>query len=148
MTESLEDRIIRHEGFRSTVYKDSLGFPTVGIGHCLTKDQCDNYTNGISYDDAVKLLESDIATVKQNCAKEFPWILGLDDCRQSIIYEMAFQLGVGGVTKFHNMIAAIRSQDWPTAAKEMLDSQWHTQTPNRVEELAELMLNGYNYSTI
>lgn len=147
MSESIQDRLIRHEGFRSTIYKDSLGFPTIGIGHCLTKDECDNYPNGISYEDAINLLESDICNVKSNCAKEFPWILGLDDCRQSIIYEMAFQLGVGGVSKFHNMIAAIRQQDWATAAKEMLNSQWHQQTPSRVEELAELMLNGYNNET-
>ena len=147
MTESLEDRIIRHESFRATAYKDSMGFSTIGIGHCLTKDDCDSYPNGISYADAVTLLEADIARTKQNAAKEFPWVLGLDECRAGIIYEMCFQMGVGSVAQFHNMIAAIRQQDWATAANAMLESAWHRETPSRCEELATLMLKGIDAST-
>lgn len=139
--ESLEERIIRHEGFRSLPYLDILGNPTIGFGHCFPSDCADKYKDGITVEHATQLLEQDIANTKQNAALEFPWVLGLDDCRASVIYEMCFQLGVGGVTIFHKMIAAIRDHNWPEAAKQMLDSVWHEQTPARCEELAELMLN-------
>ena len=31
---------------------------------------------------------------------------------------MAFNLGVGGLLKFHNLLAACNAADWETAAKE------------------------------
>ena len=40
------------------------------------------------------------------------------------------------------MIVAMREKDYTTASKEMLNSQWHIQTPSRCEELANLMLYG------
>ena len=45
MFEELKERIKEHEGFRSYVYKDSLGFATIGYGHLVTKE--DNYEEGV-----------------------------------------------------------------------------------------------------
>ena len=47
MFESLKERIKEHEGFRNIVYKDSLGFATIGYGHLVTTE--DNYEEGIEY---------------------------------------------------------------------------------------------------
>ena len=47
MFEQLKERIKEHEGFRSYVYKDSLGFATIGYGHLVTKE--DNYEEGVEY---------------------------------------------------------------------------------------------------
>lgn len=137
MNESLEQRLLRHEGLRLRPYADTLGKVTIGVGRCLT-------TNGISEDEAMMMLQHDIDYAKEQVAQTFPWTLGMDDVRLSVLYEMAFQLGVNGVLKFPKMLFAIRSQDWETAASEMLNSAWHTQTPARCEELANLMLNGGN----
>ena len=43
----LEKRIMDHEGFRKTIYKDSLGKKTIGYGHLITKD--DSFDEEIEY---------------------------------------------------------------------------------------------------
>lgn len=135
MTETLSQRLLRHEGIRLRVYKDSLGKITIGVGRCLE-------TEGISEDEAMIMLQNDIDDVKEAVAQVFPWMLGLDDARKDVLYEMAFQLGIGGLQGFPKMIVAIRDHDYKTASKEMLNSAWHIQTPGRCEELAKIMLNG------
>lgn len=140
--EDLETRIIRHEGFCSTPKIDVAPMFVIGFGHDITKEECVNYPNGITWDDAEKLLQSDITNVKQECASAFPWILGLSTNRQDVIYEMAFQMGIAGVEQFHGMITAIRDSDWNGAAQHMLESLWHQETPSRCEDLAKLMISG------
>lgn len=141
--ETLESRIIRHEGFCSVPKIDVYPNFVVGFGHDISKSEYDNYSNGITWDAAESLLQSDIFVVKSECAKVFPWILGLSTLRQEVIWEMAFQMGIEGVSAFKNMIAAIRDQDWNKASQSMLDSAWHSETPSRCSELANLMKNGY-----
>lgn len=140
--ETLESRIIRHEGFCAFPKVDIPPMYVIGFGHDITKTECENYSNGITWNEAEELLEYDLNIIKQNCAKEFPWLLGLDDIRQSVIWEMCYQLGVGGVSQFKNMIAAIREKNWEEAANSMLESQWQQETPVRCQELASLMRTG------
>lgn len=150
--ESLFDRIIRHEGFCSFPKPDAKGMYEIGYGHDITEDQAQHsYATGITAAEAYDILEQDIASIKTECGRTMPWLLGLDDCRQSVIYEMVYQLGLQGVLDFHQMIVAVREQDWQRAADNMLwnnvpnntvPTSWHTETPSRCEELAGLMLKG------
>ena len=39
--ETVKERIKKHEGYRNTVYLDSLGKATIGYGHLITK--ADNF---------------------------------------------------------------------------------------------------------
>lgn len=135
MTELLIDRLIRHEGIRLQPYKDTVGKLTIGIGRNLDDE-------GISHDEALYMLGNDVHNVQHEAAKAFPWLLGIDDTRQSVIYEMIFQLGINGVLGFPKMLAAMRIADWPTASNQMLNSKWHTETSSRCEELAEIMRTG------
>lgn len=128
-------RIMRHEGVRLRPYEDTLGKLTIGYGRCLT-------THGISEDEAGVMLNNDIQDARYALNQSFPWTLGLDDVRKDVLTEMIFQLGVAGVQGFPKMLAAIREKDYNTASKEMLNSMWYKQTPDRCAELANLMLNG------
>jgi lysozyme len=56
-----------------------------------------------------------------------------------VVIEMVFQLGIGGVSKFKNMLEALKESDYAHAAVHMLASNWHKQTPTRCEELAEIL---------
>jgi lysozyme len=38
------------------------------------------------------------------------------------------------------MLAALEDKNYPEASKEMLDSKWARQVPNRARELSEIML--------
>ena len=45
--EEVKQRIKKHEGFRDTVYSDSLGFATIGYGHLVLPT--DNFVEGVTY---------------------------------------------------------------------------------------------------
>ena len=46
--EEIKERIKQHEGFRDTMYSDSLGFRTIGYGHLVLDS--DNFVEGVAYD--------------------------------------------------------------------------------------------------
>jgi lysozyme len=52
---------------------------------------------------------------------------------------MIFNIGYTRVLGFKKMLAAIKRDDYQTAAKEMLDSNWARQVGNRATKLAALM---------
>ena len=136
--QAVKDRIKKHEGFRNTVYSDSLGKSTIGYGHLLTED--DDFEEGIQYDKSLleNLFDKDFNRSAYNAEQ---LLEGIDICdtAREIIVEMVFQLGIGGVSKFKKMFEALRKKDYNEAAEQMLDSQWRVQTPKRCEELSSLM---------
>ena len=136
--QAVKDRIKKHEGFRNTVYLDSLGKATIGYGHLLTED--DDFEEGIQYDKSLleNLFDKDFNRSAYNAEQ---LLEGIDICdtAREIIVEMVFQLGIGGVSKFKKMFEALRKKDYNEAAEQMLDSKWRVQTPKRCEELSDLM---------
>ena len=64
------------------------------------------------------------------------------DERQYALIDMCFQLGAYGVSKFKNMLSAMREGDWDKASKECLNSKYARQTPKRAERIAHLIKTG------
>jgi len=50
-------------------------------------------------------------------------------------------MGSEGVSKFKNTLKLINNKDYAGASKEMLDSKWAQQTPDRAVKLSNLMLS-------
>ena len=50
-----------------------------------------------------------------------------------------YQLGYDGGMKFEKMWKALEQNDYQTAAKEALDSNWAKQTPERANRFAEFL---------
>lgn len=137
MSETLRDMIKRHEGYRERVYLDSLGFPTVGYGHCLSPGSC------ITGQIAELLLDMDLAEVELDFAKlSFARRSALNPARTMVIKDMLFNLGFPRVLQFRAMWDAIERGDFEAAAKEMLDSKWARQVGARATELAAIMRTG------
>jgi len=135
----LRKSIKTNEGFRSYAYRDSLGLLTIGYGRLCDPSRPGS---GLTETEAEYLLNNDIAKVVANLTKALPWITSLSDARQRVLYEMAFQLGVTGVTAFRQALKAMQAGDWQTAHDQMLDSRWAKQTPTRAQTLANQMLKG------
>lgn len=138
MYEELKDRIKEHEGFRNTIYKDSLGFATIGYGHLVKED--DPFVEGHTY--SQKLLNDYFELDFTNAVVGAEKLLGNQDMNykaKCVIIEMVFQLGMTGVSKFKNTLKAVKEEDWDTASDEMLDSVWAEQTPERANELSSTM---------
>ena len=134
----LKARIKEHEGFVPKIYKDSLGFATIGYGHLVLPT--DKFKEGVTYKkkDLEEVFDSDFNIAKSN-ANQLISGLPLHHQAKCVIIEMVFQLGIGGVSKFKNMWKALGEGNYQTASEEMLDSRWAKQTPSRAEELSVLM---------
>ena len=154
--QDLIDKLVVAEGLRLQVYKDTLGIDTIGIGRNLedrgiSKEERDwmdipsidhVYEWGITEADAVYLATNDVQIVEEELVRAHPCVDRLDSVRQLILIDMAFNMGVPRLCKFKKMWAAVEAEDFPTAAKEMLDSRWAKQVKGRATKLANAMHNG------
>ena len=154
--QDLIDKLVVAEGLRLQVYKDTLGIDTIGIGRNLedrgiSKEELDwmdipsidhVYEWGITEADAVYLATNDVQIVEEELVRAHPCVDRLDSVRQLILIDMAFHMGVPRLCKFKKMWAAVEAEDFPTAAKEMLDSRWAKQVKGRATKLANAMHNG------
>lgn len=129
---TLKDLLIHHEGIKGKMYYDSEGVATIGVGRNLEDV-------GVSYDEAMLMLDNDIKRVLYACWHEFPWFADLTEPRQCVVASMVFNLGLEGFKKFKKMIAAIEKEDWTEAACQMIDSHWAAQVKSRAVELAVMM---------
>tara|TARA_B100000282_G_C31588597_1_gene424567 strand:- start:358 stop:789 length:432 start_codon:yes stop_codon:yes gene_type:complete len=133
---SVKERIKEHEGFRDTVYLDSLGKRTVGYGHLCVED---HWEDGKKYDKEYldEIFDKDFQNAADQCEDLCnDYELDLPETITDVLIEMIFQLGIGNVMKFKKMIAALQEKDFETASLEMLDSRWASQTPSRAEKLS------------
>ena len=136
--EEVKQRIKEHEGFRDTVYSDSLGYATIGYGHLVLPT--DNFVEGVTYSkEQLEVLFDKDFQIAFNSANELVDGLDLNHIAKGVIIEMCFQLGKPRVMKFKKMWEALRNNDFEEAANQMIDSAWHKQTTSRCESLAATM---------
>ena len=138
MVEELKERIKKHEGFVPKIYRDSLGYATIGYGHLVLPT--DHFEDGVEYseEELNEVFEKDFQNALDNANKLIGDIPLVYQAKE-VICEMVFQLGIGGVSKFKNMWKALEEGDYYTASVEMLDSRWAKQTPKRAESLSNIM---------
>jgi len=129
----------KHEGYRNKVYKDTLGKRTVGVGHLCVEDFWED-NKEYSEEMLMNTLKDDLKNAIQGSERLLKDCLVLDSLAREIIIEMVFQLGETGVSKFKNMIKALKEgPDYQTAAIEMMDSRWAKQTPERAKAMSSEM---------
>jgi lysozyme len=131
-------QIKRHEGFVSNAYKDSLGYLTIGYGRLIDKAK----NGGISESEAEYLLANDVNGVYEALNRSIPSFKQLNEARQGVLLNMAFQMGVHGLMQFKSTLNLIELGDYDAAADNMLKSLWASQTPNRANEMATQMRTG------
>ena len=141
----LVEELIKDEGYKYEIYLDHLGYPTFGVGH-LVLETDEEYGQPVgtpvSEKRILECLNNDIDIVCKELDQNMTWWSELDDTRQRVLANMAFNLGLPRLGKFKNFLAAVQEQDWEKAAVEMMDSKWATQVGNRAVRLKEKMLNG------
>ena len=128
----LLNRIKEHEGFRSRVYKDHLGFDTIGYGFAIK----DLY---LSEGLAELILREKVTNLRLSIGKKISWFDEAPRKVREVLLEMAYQMGVSGVSKFKNALRHMKNEEWNQAADEMLLSRWYKQTPKRAKELSEII---------
>ncbi len=133
---TLVDDLIRDEGLKLKPYRCTAGKLTIGVGRNLDDV-------GISHQEALDLLTNDIVRVRAECAKQAWWpsVQG-DQVRERAMLNMCFNLGIVGLSKFTNTLAAVKAKDWKRAAAGMRASLWAKQVGARAERLAVMMETG------
>lgn len=126
---TLLEQLTRDEGLKLFPYTDTVGKITIGVGRNLSDV-------GISRDEAMQMLASDIKNAADHLQRALPWTQGFDEVRQAALVNMTFNMGIGRLLGFTKFIAALRVEDWKTARNEMLDSQWAKQVGARAQRLA------------
>ena len=124
-----------HEGFRSKVYLDSLGIETIGFGRNLKH-------RGITEDEGTYLLNNDVKDFIDKVQVKFPWVLQLNEPRLWVLYNMAFNMGLSGLSTFKNTLRAIEEGSYDVAADGMSNSRWAKQVKRRAVQLSEQMRTG------
>ena len=124
---------MRHGRFMP--YTDSVGVLTIGYG-------CAIGITGLTREEAEYLLDSRVRMAQRDLDFMLPWWVNLDDARQFVLCQMAYQLGLNKLLDFRKFREALRVGDYSRAADEMLDSRWATQTPARAMRLAAIMRKG------
>lgn len=128
----LQHMLMAQEGLKLTVYLDSVGIETIGVGRNL-RDK------GITKDEAIMLLNADIADAIEDVQHLFSCYDTLSEPRRMVLVSMAFNLGRDRLGKFVRFIGAVHRSDWDDAADEMLDSKWAKQVGNRALVLSRMM---------
>lgn len=133
--EKLTASIQAHEGLSLKKYVDSVGKETIGYGH--------NLDNGISNAAAEQILSDDIQSAIREAHAQAWWqYVDGDDVRSRAMSEIVYNLGIGGVSGFHDALAAMARGDWPACGAAFLDSLWHKQVGGRAEVLAKMIMIG------
>ena len=131
--EPLEDK-------RYTVYLDSMGYPTVGIGHKVTR------ADGLKLGDRVTDAQIDAfwqgdADRALKSAKTQMQAAGITD--ESFLAPLAsvnFQLGDGWYKEHKDTWALITARQYAAAAREAQNSDWFKQTPRRVRAFQQALI--------
>ena len=140
--EQLQKELAADEGCKLEIYLDHLGYPTVGIGHLITEDdELYGFEVGseVSQEHVDDLFHADVQRTLRDCEFLYSDFNDLPEEAQLIIANMCCQLGRQRLSGFKKMKAAVDSRDWREASRQMLDSKWAKQTPNRASRLSHRM---------
>lgn len=158
---TIEKMLKGDEGLRLDVYWDTEGYPTIGIGHLILYKKTRNMqeinselskmvgrtvTNGrITNAESSKLFQNDIARTI-NGIKSHHTLGGIynkmNRSRQMAMENMAFQMGVGGLAKFHKTLAFMDNEEWQNAYYNLRQSRWANQTAGRSQRVSRIILVG------
>jgi lysozyme len=136
---NIVDQLKRDEGVRQVAYQDSLGLWTIGVGRLIDGRKVGA---GLRMKEIEQMLANDIADREQALRLSLPWFDSLDEVRQAVLVNMAFQLGVVGLMQFKDTLNRVREGDYAGAAAAMLQSKWASQTPERAKRVSKQMETG------
>lgn len=127
----LRDELTQFEGCKYVVYLDTLGLKTAGIGHLLVGAECDMPAGQVVSEEQVsKWYAKDVMAAIAIANKSVNNFTQLDDCRQRILTQLAFNMG-NKLLQFKKTLALIEASRFEEASLELMMSKWYTQVGHR-----------------
>lgn len=134
----LQKELTFDEGKRLTVYRDSLGNRTIGIGHLMKRT--DRFVR-ISEEKCSELFYEDIQIACKSLDRIIPFWRDIEDpVRRRALVNLSFNLG-GKLSKFVNFIRALKHQNWKAAGDSLKDSKWWKQVGLRAPRIYKMIVS-------
>lgn len=150
----------RDEGVRTKLYWDSLGYPTIGIGHLILAEQTRDMNkistaltnqlgrqvySEISIEDVSILFNKDYQRTINDISEHSligPIYNKQNASRKLALVNMAFQMGVNGLSKFTKSLSLIDQEKYKEAGVELRNSLWYNQTLGRATRVIRIIETG------
>jgi len=107
--------IKRFEGFRSEVYRDVAGFPTIGYGHRVEPEQ--SFAAGIDEAQATALLENDVRQAEQAVSMQVK--VALNQGQFDALVDFCFNLGAGRLAQ-SGLLRQLNAGCYQEAGRQLL----------------------------
>lgn len=136
-----------HEGSIYSIYKDSRGYPTFGVGHLITRNDPEYgkpIGTAVSRDRVESVFAQDYAKHKK-IAEGTPGWDKANAAQRGAMVDLAFNMGEWWKS-WPNTSAALEKGDWQAAAVGLRNSAWYNQVGRRAETIIGLISSG-NVST-
>ena len=151
--DSAQSLIEQAEGFRSCVYKDTTGHPTICYGYNLDDSGARSAISnvGADYDQVLSgsqcltqsqcgtLLQGALNTAESGARSVFGSVC---ECVFNVLVDMTYNLGEGGVSSFTTFKSYIENQQWSEAASDLKGTLWCSQVGNRCSRDTGLIAQG------
>lgn len=150
-TKKLHALLILHEGLKLETYLCPAGKLTIGVGHNLEARPIPGLSRGskITRERAMEILTDDLRDFVEEIRRRIPWAEELDEVRQAVLVDMAFNMGAAGLLKFKRFLRNLQEGCFAGASVEMFRSRWAYQVGDgpgkrrdRVDRLAEMIETG------
>lgn len=125
----------RDEGWSSAPYRDSQGLLTIGYGFLIDPNRQVTLPRAVG--ELWLQLEADGKW--SALIARLPWLQSQPDDVKRALQNMAYNLGVEGVSAFKLMLGALERGDREAAALNALDSEWAKQVGARAVRVADLI---------
>lgn len=129
--QKIMDQLTIDEGKRLTVYQDSLGLLTVGIGHLILPSDVIPNGSTISEERCRQLFEHDLTHAIVASTMMFSDIETYPEPIQEAIINLVFNMGPKRLSGFVRFIAAVKARDFIQAAAQLKSSKWYGQVGKR-----------------
>ena len=128
----VRETLIKHEGLRLDLYKDSLGIYTIGVGHNIQE-------RGITAAVAKLMLDEDIDEAVKDLRRNISFFDTLPQAIKEALVNLSFNMGIPRLMQFRKTLAFLRDGKYEKAANELLDSRYATQVGYRAIEIAAMI---------
>jgi len=151
ISDKLIEHVKKYEGFKEYPYLDTVGKWTIGFGrniddNPLSSEEIVDLFNKVGWRTpldaehwAEKLMEKDLEDVENELNRNIPWLSLAEKNEVMVLMDLGFNIGVPRLLHFKNMLHAMDNDDPVTAAYELLNSRYATQTKRRAVANARIL---------
>lgn len=120
VSDTMKEALIEEEGVRQRVYRDVAGYPTVGVGHLVKKEDGLKVGDRVSYDRILDFLDEDLRTAERG-VKRLVGDLPLFQHEFDALVDLVYNVGEGNVSpdESPDLNRAIAMRDYEGIARQL-----------------------------